>query len=171
MRFGLTRGAGLRVGLGAALVFVLDQLSKWLVVSALRPGAQVGVIPGLFDLTLTYNPGVAFGMMSELSPIIRAALIGLATLAAVTLVLWILVSEYAEDPVGQYAIAMVLGGALGNVVDRLRLGEVIDFVDIYYGTYHWPAFNLADSAICLGVAILLIWRRNSPANGAGGASE
>lgn len=139
-------------------VMALDQLSKALVLINIRNGESIPVIPGLFDLTLTYNRGAAFGFLAGVEDGLRHVLLALTTCLALGAVLYFLIKDYSKDPLAQGALAMIVGGAFGNIIDRFRLGAVVDFLDVFYGTYHWPAFNLADSFICVGVAVLLFRR-------------
>jgi signal peptidase II len=140
------------------VVVVIDQLTKRLVVGSLTLHEEISIIPGIFNLTLVYNKGVAFGMGSGLSDGARQIVLSLATLVAVLAVIYFLMVDYLEDRVAHFAIALILGGALGNVIDRVFIGSVVDFLDFYYGAYHWPAFNVADSAIFIGVFILVFHR-------------
>ncbi len=140
----------------ALTVAVLDQISKYFMLSLLQPGEVLVVIPGFFNLTLHFNPGVAFGLFSGLEAGIRSAVLIATTSVAVSFVLFFLFTEYRSDRIGQSALALILGGAVGNVIDRLTVGEVVDFLDVYLGDAHWPTFNVADSAICIGVGILLL---------------
>ncbi len=144
--------------------FVLDQLSKALIVRHFRPGQSIPILPGFFDLTFVLNPGAAFGFLAGLPEQIRHPLfVTIAVVAAVLIVL------YRHRHLRHYALAsaalgLILGGAIGNLVDRLRYGMVVDFLDFYLGPYHWPAFNVADSAISIGVSLMLVdlfleWRR------------
>jgi signal peptidase II len=133
----------------------LDQVSKALILDSFESGEIKEIIPGLFNLTLHYNPGVAFGMFADLEDGARILVLTFTTVLALALVFYFLVTEYRYDRSGQFALALVLGGAVGNIIDRVRLGKVVDFLDFYLGTAHWPAFNVADSAICVGVSILL----------------
>lgn len=138
------------------LICVLDQLSKLAIMDWLHPGAIYPVIPKLFNLTLTFNKGIAFGLFSDFPDMWRQIFLGVTTLAAVCVLLYLLRHEYYNSKVGRFALALILGGAVGNIIDRVRLGYVVDFLDFYLGSYHWPAFNVADSAICVGIVILLI---------------
>ena len=138
------------------IVVVLDQLTKRIVIEHFVPGQILPVIPGAFNLTLLFNRGAAFGLMANFSDGIRMLALGLTTALALLCVGYFLFREYFEDKVGQVALAMILGGAFGNLIDRLLIGEVVDFLDFYYSVWHWPAFNLADSAICAGVFVLLV---------------
>lgn len=138
-----------------ASVVLADQYTKYIIVQSLSLGEIIPVIDGIFNLTLTYNRGAAFGMLADLPDSTRVVLLSSITLLAVVVVLYFLVMDYYHDIVAQFALGAILGGAAGNVIDRARLGQVVDFLDFYYGSYHWPAFNIADSAICVGVAVLL----------------
>lgn len=139
------------------LVALADQGSKFLVTNSLSPGQVVPVIPGFFNLTLLFNPGAAFGLMSGLPNGLRQGALGVTTILALVCVLYLLFKEYRRDRLGQTALAMILGGAAGNLIDRFTIGQVVDFLDFYltFIEPHYPAFNLADSAICLGVFVLL----------------
>lgn len=139
----------------AALVVVLDQITKLLVLAKMPLYHSVAVIPGFFNLTHIRNPGGAFGFLATGSQGLRNLLfIGVSTLA-----LGMLVYFYRQTPKSHRclasALAMIFGGAVGNLIDRLRFGEVVDFLDAYLGAYHWPAFNVADSAITVGITIFI----------------
>ena len=145
-------GRGLAV---AAAVAVLDQTTKALVLAFFgEPGCalhRVGVSP-FFDLVLTCNPGVSFGLFNQTG--VNSLVFSLFALVIVlVLVVWLL---RVRATLVAVAIGLIIGGAIGNVVDRLRYGAVIDFLDFHLASWHWPAFNLADSAICLGVAAMLV---------------
>ncbi|MCO6431551.1 MAG: signal peptidase II [Deltaproteobacteria bacterium] len=144
-----------------ALAAVADQLSKFIMMRALLPGQPVEVIPGLFDLTLTFNLGAAFGFMANLEDGTRQLVLAATTCLAMAVVVYFIFIEYSHDAVARIALAFIMGGAIGNVVDRVRLGMVIDFLDFHISGYHWPAFNLADSFICCGVVVLLFRRPRS----------
>ncbi len=139
-----------------ALGVALDQATKFLVVERLHLGAVVPVMRGFFNLVHIRNRGAAFGLLSTLSPDF-AWLFFITTTSLVLLVvgyLW-----YKVPPSGNLAglgYSLILAGALGNLIDRVRFGEVIDFLDFYLGRYHWPAFNVADILVCCGAG-LLIW--------------
>ena len=138
----------------SALVVALDQLSKHAAVAYLTLHEPLPVAP-FVNLTLTYNPGAAFSFLSNMGGWQRWLFIGLAVVVVVFLVAWL-----RKIPRGRIwlplALALVLGGALGNVWDRVAIGEVVDFLDLYYGRWHWPAFNIADSAIFVGAVMLLV---------------
>ncbi len=139
----------------AGLVLVLDQLTKMVVLAKLPLYHAVPVIPGFFDLTHIRNPGGAFGFMAGGSRGLRNLLfIGVSVIA-----MGLIVAFYRSTPRTHRflaaALAMIFGGAVGNLIDRLRFGEVVDFLDVYIGAYHWPAFNVADSAITIGITIFI----------------
>ena len=133
---------------------ILDQSTKLLVVWALPLGEQIPVIDGFFNLVLIYNRGAAFGLFANLSLefawiffIITTSLV----LGVVAYLWWRLPPDQTLAAVG---FSLIFAGAVGNLIDRLRLGEVIDFLDFYVGRFHWPAFNVADSLVCLGAGFL-----------------
>ena len=139
----------------SGLVIVLDQLSKFRILAALRPGQSVEVLP-FFNLALVFNPGAAFSFLSDAGGWQRWFFVVLAL--AVSGWLTLLIRQHAVERLLPLAAAMILGGALGNVIDRIRFGAVVDFLDVHAAGWHWPAFNVADAAISLGVA-LLIWQQ------------
>ncbi len=128
---------------------LLDQLTKIWAVNALPPYEFVPVIP-FFNLFLTFNKGVSFSLFSGYDAWVLIVL----SLGLCAAILYWLRKEC--DFVTKIALTLVLGGAFGNVIDRVRLGAVIDFLDVYYQTHHWPAFNIADSAICIGAGLILL---------------
>ena len=139
----------------SGLIIVLDQLTKFWVVSALRLGQSVE-LTSFFNLVFVYNPGAAFSFLSDAGGWQRWFFVVLAL--AVSGWLTLLIRQHAVERLLPLAAALILGGALGNVIDRIRFGAVVDFVDVHAAGWHWPAFNVADSAISLGVA-LLIWQQ------------
>jgi len=144
---------------------LLDQLTKVLVIRHLPLGGQIPVIEGFFNLVHTRNRGAAFGLLSHLSLEV-AWLFFLGTTSLVILVvgyLWWRVpvgeaaaSEKTRQDLMGLGYSLILTGAVGNLVDRLRLKEVVDFLDFYLGRHHWPAFNIADTLVCLGAALLAL---------------
>ena len=137
----------------AALVLAADQATKWWALAALAPvGGAVEVTP-FFNLVLVWNRGVSFGMLGGLAEYGPWLLSGLALAIVAFLLTWL---RRASDPLVAGALGLVIGGALGNVIDRVRFGAVVDFLDFHYAGYHWPAFNVADSAICVGAGLLLL---------------
>ena len=143
----------LYISLGIAFfVLALDLVSKYWIESTLQFGEQIPVT-SFFNLVLTYNPGAAFSFLSEQSGWQRWFLSGIASIAAIVIIF--LLNKYQLEKLFCWALSLILGGAIGNLYDRIMLGHVIDFLDFYVGTYHWPAFNIADSAILIGTAPLI----------------
>jgi len=143
-------------GLAVAIaVAVLDQLSKAAILgffAGRAPGAHEQVTP-FFNIVLIYNRGMSFGLFNGGGGL-NALLFSLVAAAIVTaLIYWL---SRVESPLLAIAIGLIIGGAIGNVVDRIRLGAVVDFLDFHIGSWHWPAFNVADSAISIGVAVMLV---------------
>ena len=137
----------------SALVIALDQATKYWISQSLAPGASVPVAP-FFNLVLTYNTGAAFSFLSRASGWQRELFIVIAALASFFIIYFI--RRYHRQKLFSFGLSLILGGALGNLWDRIMLGHVVDFLDFYIQAYHWPAFNVADSAITCGAA-LLIW--------------
>jgi signal peptidase II len=138
----------------SGVVLILDQVSKWFADSLLGPHEAVPLLPFL-DLRKAYNPGAAFSFLSDASGWQRWFFSGLAVLIIGVLVVWLRRLSPGQGRVA-LALALILGGAAGNLVDRVLYGHVIDFIDLYYGTWHWPTFNIADSAITLGAVLLIL---------------
>jgi len=136
------------------LVLVLDQLSKWYFNSHYSYGEVRPVIPGFFNFTLLYNPGAAFSFLADAGGWQRHVF----TLLAFGVSGWLAWGLYKRNfsYVMGVAAALIIGGALGNVIDRLAYGHVIDFIQLYYRHWYYPAFNIADSAICLGAALMVL---------------
>lgn len=152
----------------SAVVILLDQASKLLALANLQPYQPVAVIDGFLNWMLAFNPGAAFSFLADSGGWQRWFFTVLAIVVSAVLVVWL--SRTARRDWREAApLAMIIGGALGNVIDRVRLGHVVDFVDVYVGEYHWPAFNIADSAICVGavamVAFSLFSGKAEPARG------
>jgi signal peptidase II len=137
-------------------VTAADRLTKTLVERMTLSGWRRPVIPGFFDLVHTRNPGIAFGLLAD-SPLpwMRMALIALSVVAAGAMA-WLLVAGRAGGQRSRAGIALILGGAAGNLFDRPFDGGVVDFILIYYHSFEWPAFNVADSAIVVGAALVLL---------------
>jgi len=142
----------------AGLVVVVDQVTKWLIVQNFQMHEARPVIPDFFDLVYVRNKGAAFGFLADTG--FRVPFLLTTTMIAVVFLVWFYRQLKSEQVLSRSALSMVLGGAIGNLIDRLRLGEVIDFLDVHWFQHHWPAFNVADSAICVGVGMLLLaqWR-------------
>jgi signal peptidase II len=143
-------------GLATAIaVVVLDQLSKAGILGFFTehlPGQQQE-ITSFFNVVLIHNRGMSFGLFNQ-SGGFNALLFSLVAAVIVTVLIYWL--SRVESSVLAVAIGLIIGGAIGNVIDRIRLGAVVDFLDFHIGTWHWPAFNVADSAICIGVAVMLL---------------
>ncbi|WP_372717664.1 signal peptidase II [Immundisolibacter sp.] len=155
---------GVRLAL-AAFVLLADQFSKLAVLRLMEPYQSLPVLPG-FNLTLAFNRGASFSFLAEAGGWQRWLFSGISIVAAVVIIV-LLRRTPLSDRVNGFGLALVLGGAVGNLVDRLRLGHVVDFLDVYYRAWHWPAFNIADSAICIG-AVLLVWGMWRAERAAGG---
>jgi signal peptidase II len=136
-------------------IVLLDQVTKQQIMQTMRLHESIPIIPNLFSLTYIRNPGAAFGLLAGSSNAFRMVFFGLTSIFALGLLSTILVRMPEQDWVGRVSVAGILGGAIGNLIDRLRFGEVIDFLDVYIENYHWPAFNVADSAITVGVIFLI----------------
>lgn len=163
--------------LGLAIDFlILDQLSKWAITeymirphikgagsamnifewygsSAERlPFTSIEILP-FFNIVMVWNQGVSFGMFNNLSDYGPLILSAVSLVISIGFLIWLF---RTDSKLQQFAIALVISGAIGNVIDRLRFGAVIDFIDVHVAGYHWPAFNVADSCICVGVFLLII---------------
>jgi len=144
----------------AAGVFLLDRITKAIVESRVAAWETLVVIPGFFNIVRTHNPGGAFSLLATADPGWRTALLVGLSLAAASLVAVLLWRSQGAGAALRLALALILGGALGNIYDRLLYGEVTDFLEFRAGRFHWPAFNLADSAISIGAMLVLLdfWR-------------
>jgi signal peptidase II len=138
------------------VVVVLDQLTKAAVRSRLPLYSSVTVIPGLMDFTHVRNTGAAFGILNASTFPFKAALIGVIAVAALVGVGMYAVSLGRHELLARIGLALIIGGATGNLIDRLIVGSVIDFVDVYWRTYHFWAFNIADSAITVGATVMIL---------------
>lgn len=135
------------------LTIILDQSSKLAVDSFMQLYQSIPVLP-YFNLTYVHNTGAAFSFLSQAGGWQRWFFAGLATMISIAIAIWLRKLQKHEILLA-IALSLILGGAVGNLIDRLAYGYVIDFLDVYYGNWHWPAFNIADSAITLGVALML----------------
>jgi signal peptidase II len=139
----------------AVAVVVMDRLTKWLVATNISLHDSIAVVPGFFRLTHVQNSGAAFGLFAESSSEWKVAILvlfSILALAVVSSLLWKNSHSMTTTGVG---LSLILGGAIGNLYDRLLAGHVVDFFDFYLGSYHWPAFNIADSAIVIGALLLV----------------
>lgn len=144
--------------LAGALV-VCDQVSKVLVTAFLQFGDVIALAPGI-NFRLVYNTGAAFSLLATSGDWARWFLLVLAVVICIFLIAW-LRRLPAEEKRASLGISLILGGAVGNIIDRVHLGYVIDFVDVYYGEHHWPTFNVADSAITVGAIVIIasLWSK------------
>jgi signal peptidase II len=139
----------------SALVLVIDQVTKAWAVARFRVGERLEVVPGFFDLTLVYNPGAAFSFLAAADGWQRWFFVGIGV-AASGFILWLLAKHGSQRLFG-FSLAMILGGAIGNVIDRLLRGEVVDFLLAHWqDRWYFPAFNVADSAITVGAVLLIL---------------
>lgn len=151
----------------AGAIVALDQISKAVVLGRLPLGVQIPVVDGLLALTLVLNPGLAFGLLGSVPPAWRWVVAALSLVALAVLARVALRVLPAGGWGGRLSIGLIFGGAVGNLVDRARFGAVVDFVDVYWREWHWPAFNVADSAITVGVALLALRLLNDRSSSSG----
>ena len=137
-------------------VFAVDRWSKWLVDNRFGAFDTWAVIPGFFNIVHSQNPGVAFGILAENTSHTRTLLLVAMSVAAIFVLAAMLWKIDRQDNLTATGLALIFGGAVGNVWDRVRAGSVTDFLDFYAGSYHWYTFNLADSAICVGAGLLIL---------------
>ena len=138
-----------------ASVLVLDQITKALVVARITPERVVSVVPGFFRLVMVENRGIAFGLLADSGSRVTLGIVVVLSTAALGLICWLLFKDGPFSALAGSGLALILGGACGNLLDRLlRAGAVVDFLDFYVGRNHWPAFNVADTAIVAGMGML-----------------
>ncbi|SHJ35241.1 signal peptidase II . Aspartic peptidase. MEROPS family A08 [Malonomonas rubra DSM 5091] len=144
--------------LTAVISLIVDQLTKIYIDSSFTLYESITVIENFFNITYVRNPGAAFGILSD-SAVRIPFFISVSVVASIG-ILWYLRKIDAGDRWQHFALGLIFSGAVGNLIDRVRLGEVIDFLDAHWYGTHWPAFNVADSAICVGVALMFLctWR-------------
>jgi signal peptidase II len=153
---GNSNGGGLKKLIGiAGLVVILDQVTKLMIVRALALYDEVEVIPGFFSIVHYHNPGGAFGLFAGANSVVRHFFFLFVSVLALGLVFYFYRSTPRRHRFLSAAFAMIFGGAIGNLLDRFRLGMVVDFLDVYVNGWHWPAFNVADSAITIGIGIFV----------------
>ena len=138
------------------VVFVGDQATKVLVERHIPEYAVIPVVRGFFNLTHTKNPGAVFGLFSESPATWKTFLLIVASIALLVTVVGIVLRTRRLQWETRLGVALILGGALSNLYDRVRMGRVLDFLDFYYRSYHWPSFNVADSAIVVGAGFLIL---------------
>ena len=146
----------------SAVVILLDIWTKWLVVARIDLHEAIPVIPNFFQLVHVRNTGAAFGIGANAASRIVPLLLNLGAIAVFCVVVVYALRSAVSDRLLQTGLHLILGGAIGNLLDRFRFGYVVDFLDVYTGTHHWPAFNVADSAICIGIALLFLDMRKKP---------
>ncbi|MBW2690528.1 MAG: signal peptidase II [Deltaproteobacteria bacterium] len=144
----------------AAVILVLDQATKFYVDANFKLHETVPVIRGFFHLTYVRNKGAAFGILSDSA--IRIPFFITVSIIAMLGILWYIKHIRKDQKLALFSLSLVFSGAFGNLIDRIRFGEVIDFLDVFWQRHHWPAFNVADSAITVGVVLLFIemWRED-----------
>lgn len=140
----------------AAGVFVADQITKGLVESRIPPFATVTVIPHFFNLTNTKNPGAAFGLFADSPAPWKTAFLVVVSALLIATVVSVVWRSRRLDSRAALGLALILGGAVSNLADRIRYGRVVDFLDLYFRNYHWYTFNVADSAIVIGACFLIV---------------
>ena len=148
----------------ALAIILLDQATKRVIVGTLQLGQGLPIVPGFFDLVFVLNPGAAFSFLATLPDSVRNPFFITISVTAVILILVYRTRHLQQHELASLSLALVLGGAIGNLIDRLRYGMVVDFLLVHVYEYHWPAFNVADSAISLGVTLMVLdmlleWRR------------
>jgi signal peptidase II len=139
-----------------ALVVMLDQASKLLILRTMPLFKSIVVIPGLFSITHVHNPGGAFGFLAMNGSPWRHWMFLAAAVIALSMILYFHHQTPKTHPYLGFGLALIFGGAIGNLIDRLRFGEVVDFLDLYVAHLHWPTFNVADSAVTVGVGIFVL---------------
>lgn len=136
-------------------VMIIDQASKYAVQYIMTLHDYINVVPGFFNLTYIQNPGAAFGLFGKTTDTFRLVLLIGISLFALLLLFLMYAKVQERDLLLHTSIALIIGGAAGNLIDRIRLQWVVDFLDFYWDRYHWPAFNLADAAITIGTLVLM----------------
>jgi signal peptidase II len=145
----------IRLILVSGMVVLADQVTKKIIMASLALYESIEVIPGSFNITHVLNPGGAFGFFATQSDMVRKLVFLVLSSAVALFILWFY-SRVAKTHVFlSWGLALIFGGAIGNLIDRFRFGHVVDFLDFYIGTAHWPAFNVADTAISVGMAVLI----------------
>jgi len=150
-----TRAWHIRLIWIAGLVVLTDQITKAVILNHLLVYQSIPVIPGFFSLTHIHNPGGAFGFLAGQSSTLRSIFFLFAASVAIILICYLYYHMPRTHTMLGAGLALIFGGALGNLIDRVRFGKVVDFIDFYIKDLHWPAFNIADSAISVGVAIFV----------------
>lgn len=139
------------------LVLILDQITKAVVFKCMALHHTIPVIEGFLNFTHIHNPGGAFGLMANQGQVVRSFFFIFVSFAAMALIVYFYFKTSQKYFFFRVSLALIFGGALGNLIDRIRLGKVVDFLDFYIGKWHWPAFNIADSAITIGIVIYIFY--------------
>jgi signal peptidase II len=149
----------------ALVLLAADQATKYLITAFVPLHSGVEVVAGFLNIVHHRNPGAAFGIFADSTSHLRALFLLLVSVVALACIIWIVGFSKRIEPYLLIALSLFFGGALGNLVDRVRFGEVIDFIDVYVGNFHWPAFNVADASLCVGTALFFLHflrRRQDP---------
>jgi signal peptidase II len=146
----------------SAVIILFDLWTKALVLARIDLHEAIPVIPNFFQLVHVRNTGAAFGLGANASSKLVPILLNVGAIAVFCVVVVYALRSAVSDRVLQTGLHLILGGAIGNLLDRFRFGYVVDFLDVYVGRHHWPAFNVADSAICIGIALLFFDMRKKP---------
>ena len=146
----------------SAIIIALDIWTKALVLARIQLHEAIPVIPNFFQLVHVRNTGAAFGLGANASSKLVPVLLNVGAIAVFCVVVVYALRSSVTDRLLQTGLHLILGGAIGNLLDRFRFGYVVDFLDVYIGRHHWPAFNVADSAICIGIALLFFDMRKKP---------
>ena len=153
------RDAGNRFAMPLAItlaVFLADQATKHVIRTRLDPRESIPVLDGFLNIVHARNPGAAFSFLADAPAWFRGPFFVVITVAAIAALLYVIARLPHEDRLMRFALGGVLGGAVGNLVDRILYGEVTDFIDVYWGSHHWPAFNVADSSITVAVVAVVL---------------
>ena len=143
-------------GLISGAILVLDQVTKFLVENTMTMHQSIDILPNVASLTYLRNTGAAFGFLAGARSSLRVIFFALISSVAIGCIVYLIRGLRPRQKILLLSLSLILGGAMGNLIDRLRLGEVIDFIDLHWYDVHWPAFNVADSAISIGVVLLFI---------------
>ena len=154
----------IRLILVSGIVVLADQVTKKIIMASLALHESIKVIENFFNITHVLNPGGAFGFFATQSDMVRKLVFLVISSAVAVFVVWFYSRVARTHVFLSWGLALIFGGAIGNLIDRFRFGHVVDFLDFYIGTAHWPAFNVADSAITVGVGILIVRMLFSPAD-------
>jgi signal peptidase II len=141
----------------AFFLVILDLTTKWLALGRIHPGEEISILPGFFQLILAKNPGVAFSLFSDGESIYKVAVFSLINLLGLALIIFLGHKMVFSWRLAPFCLSLIMAGILGNSIDRLVHGWVTDYLDFFLSSYHWPAFNLADSCITVGVFTLAIY--------------